>query len=216
MEAGDDRGVGGKQHGAAERTPRASADERRRALTAAAFALIAEKGLGGLRIRDVADRVGVNNATLHYYFPTKDLLIQAVIEQVGHAFVTTHAPDTNGAEAEPTAQQRLQHYFRDLRYQLRTEPERFLVVSELFVEQQRRRVMAQLYNEDTEWMAYLTAILRDGVRSGELRANLNVDTLARTIIVFCKGLPFLATASFAAVEQSVDTFEQWLLAAIRV
>jgi hypothetical protein len=51
-------------------------------------------------------------------------------------------------------------------YRLRTEPERFLVVSELFVEQQRRRIMAQVYDEDSEWMAYLTAILRDGVRSG--------------------------------------------------
>jgi hypothetical protein len=38
--------------------------------------------------------------------------------------------------------------------------------------------------------------------------------LARTIIVFFKGLPLLATSSSAAVEQSVETFEQWVLAAI--
>src|SRR5262245_38877863 len=53
--------------------------DRRRALIAAAYRRIADEGFEGLRTRDVAADVGVNIATLHYYFPTKEALIRGVI-----------------------------------------------------------------------------------------------------------------------------------------
>src|SRR5215510_5050461 len=56
--------------------------DRRQALAAAAYRRIADGGFEGLRTRDVAADVGVNIATLHYYFPTKEALIRSVI---GHA-----------------------------------------------------------------------------------------------------------------------------------
>jgi AcrR family transcriptional regulator len=198
----------------ARSSSRATADVRRQELTRAAFELIAEHGLGGLRIRDVAARVGVNNATLHYYFPTKELLVQAVIESVGRAFVSNHAPDYDPAVDELTARSRLRRYFRDLLYQLETEPQRFLVVSELFVEEQRRRVMGQDQREDVEWQAYIVAILEDGIAAGEFRAGIDTIATARMIIAFCKGLPLLGVSSFADVEGVVAAFEQALLGAI--
>ncbi|MBI4046729.1 MAG: TetR family transcriptional regulator, partial [Devosia nanyangense] len=45
---------------------RESTEERRRAIAMAARQLIIEKGFEGLRTRDIADRVGINIATLHY------------------------------------------------------------------------------------------------------------------------------------------------------
>src|SRR6187455_3309099 len=56
--------------------------DRRRALVTAAYQRLASEGFEGLRTRDVAADVGVNVATLHYYFPTKEALIRGVI---GHA-----------------------------------------------------------------------------------------------------------------------------------
>src|SRR5258708_2177589 len=58
----------------------ARAAERRRSLIEAAYRIIAEQGLKGLRTRAVAAQVGLTHATLHYYFPTKEALIQAVID----------------------------------------------------------------------------------------------------------------------------------------
>jgi AcrR family transcriptional regulator len=46
-------------------TKRESGDDRRLAIAAAARAIIVEKGLEGLRTRDIAKRVGINIATLH-------------------------------------------------------------------------------------------------------------------------------------------------------
>ncbi|TMG42173.1 MAG: helix-turn-helix transcriptional regulator, partial [Chloroflexi bacterium] len=50
-------------------------EDRHEALVQAAFNQIAERGFEGLRTREVAAEVGVNIATLHYYFPTKEALI---------------------------------------------------------------------------------------------------------------------------------------------
>ena len=58
----------------------AHADERRRSLIEAAYRIIAQQGLNGLRTRTVAAQVGLTHATLHYYFPTKETLVQAVID----------------------------------------------------------------------------------------------------------------------------------------
>src|SRR5919199_526155 len=63
--------------------------ERRRALVTAAFQRIAAEGFEGLRTRDVAADVGVNIATLHYYFPTKEALIRGVIGQAMQRFQAT-------------------------------------------------------------------------------------------------------------------------------
>ena len=53
-------------------------DDRRDAIARAARSLIVEKGVEGLRTRDIADRVGINIATLHYHVPTKEALIELV------------------------------------------------------------------------------------------------------------------------------------------
>lgn len=192
-----------------------AAQARRRALTEAAFDLIAERGVGGLRIRDVAAQVGVNNATLHYYFPTKEQLIAAVIEFVGHEFVTAHAPDYDPKVDDRSARSRLHRYFRDLAYQIETSPKRFLVVSELFLEQQRQRIFQQEYHNDIEWQTYLTAMLQEGVVAGEFRADLDLLPTVNTIIAFCKGLPLTATTT-AQLEQTVAAFEHALLGAMTV
>ncbi len=44
--------------------------------------LIAEKGFEGLRTRDIADRVGINIATLHYHVPSKEALVELVAQSI--------------------------------------------------------------------------------------------------------------------------------------
>ena len=61
---------------------RAPTDDRRAAIASAARALIVEKGVEGLRTRDIAERVGINVATLHYHVPTKEALIELVAESL--------------------------------------------------------------------------------------------------------------------------------------
>ena len=60
--------------------------DRRRAIAEAARALIVEKGVEGLRTRDIAERVGINVATLHYHVPTKEALIGLVADTMREEF----------------------------------------------------------------------------------------------------------------------------------
>ena len=73
-------------------------EDRRRALVEAAYDQIAERGFEGLRTRDVAARVGVNIATLHYYFPTKEALISGVLDLAMQRFRSTLTPHGSSAE----------------------------------------------------------------------------------------------------------------------
>src|SRR5919108_1695094 len=66
--------------------------ERQEELVAAAYRLLAARGFEGLRTRDVAAAVGLNVATLHYYFPTKEALIRGVVGHAMSRFRSTLSP----------------------------------------------------------------------------------------------------------------------------
>src|ERR671925_1672568 len=102
----------------------ASKQDRREALVQAAFNRIAERGFEGLRTRDVAAEVGVNIATLHYYFPTKEALIRGVVELSMQRFRSTLTP--HGA-----ASTQLRNHLRAVRRLLRDEPKLGIVMAEL-------------------------------------------------------------------------------------
>ena len=192
-----------------ERT-RLSADERRLMLVQAAYHLIAEKGLLGLRIREVAERVGINHTTLVYHFPTKESLIAAVIDYVGTLFLTTQAPEYP-READPSPCDRLHYYFVNVAYQIRATPEHFLVIDELFLQAQRDPVIRHLLHAEEEWVAYLTAILEDGIQQGIFVPNVPTMTIVQAIMTFCKGLPLQVTSQPEDAAQVIQQFEQWVL-----
>src|SRR5947209_134119 len=120
-----------------ERVAAAPAADRRRTLVEAAYRRIAEGGFEGLRTRDVAADVGVNIATLHYYFPTKELLIQGVVEHAMDRFRTTLTP--HGSPAD-----QLRTYFRGVRRLLQEEPQLGLVMGELGLRASRDPELAGL------------------------------------------------------------------------
>lgn len=66
------------KRGARVRTRDAAAS--RAAILAAATAAFAEKGLGGARVDEIAERAGVNKALLYHYFGNKEALFVAVLE----------------------------------------------------------------------------------------------------------------------------------------
>src|SRR5262245_14091555 len=135
---------------------RLPADERRHDLILAAYQTIAEKGFEGLRVREVAERAGVNIATLHYYFSTKEALIAGVVEYLLHQFVTLEAPTPEG---ELTAADKLRQVFRDLEFQLREAPEMFVVLTELHLRSQRNPEVWEILGRLNDgWQAHIESI----------------------------------------------------------
>src|ERR671935_1525778 len=115
-------------------------DSRRHDLILAAFRQIAERGFEGLRTREVAAEVGVNIATLHYYFPTKEALIRGVVEHAMGRFRTTLA-----AHGSPSDQ--LRNHLRAVRRLLRSEPRLGVVMGELALRSGRDPGLAAIMRE---------------------------------------------------------------------
>src|ERR1700723_2684950 len=108
--------------------PQDEQGKRRLTLLQAAFDVVAQAGFEGLRTRAVADRAGVNIATLHYYFPSKQHLIEGLAQLIGAKFVTLHGrpPRPSGL----SALDRLRQEFSDGRFYLKSHPEMLLVLQE--------------------------------------------------------------------------------------
>jgi AcrR family transcriptional regulator len=60
---------------------RARSEERRGEILRAAFEVIAERGYRGASLASVAERVNLTQQGLLHYFPTKDALLVAVLEE---------------------------------------------------------------------------------------------------------------------------------------
>src|SRR6202048_2648170 len=99
-------------------------EQRRQDLVQAAFNQIAQHGFEGLRTRDVAAEVGVNIATLHYYFPTKEALIRGAVGHAMERFRTTFEPGSKPGEQLAAQLQGVRRLAAD-------EPELFVVMGEL-------------------------------------------------------------------------------------
>ncbi|MDQ0324158.1 AcrR family transcriptional regulator [Rhodopseudomonas julia] len=87
---------------------RATQDERRHALIQATLDLIAEKGLKGITVREVAARAGVTNGLIRHYFSGKTQLIEAAYQSVMEGM--TEAAKAAVADTEGDAKSRLRHF----------------------------------------------------------------------------------------------------------
>jgi AcrR family transcriptional regulator len=184
----------------------ADAESRRQELLLAAYRQIAESGFEGLRTREVADEVGVNVATLHYYFPTKEALIRAVVGHAMSRFRTTFEPG-----GSPGAQ--LAAHFRGVRRLYRDEPELFVVMGELAQRSGRDPQIAAIFKEMNDaWHAALRALVKHAQQEGFVSAGLEPDATASLVIATLRGMFMLpaATTTGLRLEQSLSQLEGFL------
>lgn len=161
--------------------PSETAERRQADLLEAGFEEIARSGLEGLRTRDVAARAGVNTATLHYYFKSKEELIEALVQHVGTKFRSPEQPARNSIE---TLHQHLEGSWAVFE----ANPGLSVVLQELVVRAQRdeaaRRAFRQLF---AGWSAHVAEVLRAGKNSGELRSDLDERVDAPVVTSFVMG-----------------------------
>src|SRR5438270_3050618 len=151
-------------------------EKRRQELVLAAFHQIAERGFEGLRTREVAAEAGVNIATLHYYFPTKEALIRGVLEHAMRRFRSTLAP-----HGSPSDQ--LRNHLRAVRELLRQEPRLGVVMGELALRAGRDPAIAGILRETNDaWYRMVRGLLRKAVKAGELSPDLDDDGVAALLV----------------------------------
>lgn len=176
------------------------AEVRREALVKAAYDQIAARGFEGLRTREIARAAGVNIATLHYYFPTKEALIKAVVEHAMGRFRTT-------LEGGPDLGQHL----RAVRNFLKDEPELRAVMGELSLRATRDPALAAILQETyATWQKTMRGLLRNAVRAGRLKPELDSDETAAAVMATMSSLMLPTMANSPVADQALKQLENWL------
>ncbi len=195
---------------AAKKQTRSGGDERRDSLVRAAFACLAADGFEGLRTRNVADRAGVNIATLHYYFPTKEALIGGVAAFIASQFITLHAapkPSTGSPALD-----RLQQEFADARFYRAKHPDLGAVLSELQLRGRRdpviRKIIEPLFGH---WRKGIEEWMAAGIAEGVFRRDLDPAGGAALFVAAMTGAGLLEH-SRRDLDAIFAVIETWLLA----
>ncbi|HXB03439.1 MAG TPA: TetR/AcrR family transcriptional regulator [Candidatus Angelobacter sp.] len=182
------------------------AEPRREALVLAAYRRLAEAGFEGLRTRDVAAEVGVNIATLHYYFPSKEALIRGVVGHAMGRFRTAFAPGSRPGE-------QLAAQFQGIRRLAKQEPELFVVMGELALRSGRDPAIAAIFQETIEaWHATLRTLVGHAQKEGFVDKRLDPDTVASLVIATLNGLFMVPVANTASkrVDKALGQLERFL------
>jgi AcrR family transcriptional regulator len=179
-------------------------EDRRQALVLAAFNQIAERGFEGLRTREVAAEVGLNIATLHYYFPTKEALIRGVVAHAMQRFRSTLEPHGSSAD-------QLRNHFRAVRRLLKEEPQLGAVMGELALRSARDPSMAAIMRQTNDaWHRTLRGLLRRAARDGQLKPELDNDDVASLVVATLTSMTLPTLSSGARMEQAFRQLERWL------
>ena len=201
------------------RKARLAATARRLQIVSIAMREIATKGFEGLRFQEVAKQAGINNATLSYHFPTKEALVQGVVNYLTEELKKTRS---GLGDTPMTALQELRLEFDDLRKLLRARPKLFIVLIELSLRGLRDPAINRIEkNRDRLWRDHLTGMIRRGMEQGVFRRRIYAEAVATALMAQFKGLGYHATLgkrnhreldqAIAEVERQV---EHWLVCAI--
>jgi AcrR family transcriptional regulator len=178
-------------------TGRLVSDRRRRDLVLAAYKHIASQGFEGLRTRDVARDAGVNIATLHYYFPTKEALIRGVLLHALQQFAGTLPRDGS-------ARDQLRLHLSAVADLVKSNRELFSVLAELSLRAPRHEAIAEtMRGADDVWHAQLVRLLVAGREQGCFDADMDAEGAASLVVSAIKGvsLPTMAGFDAAKVDQ---------------
>ena len=188
---------------------RESSADRRTAIAHAARDLIVEKGVEGLRTRDIAERVGINIATLHYHVPTKEALFGLVAAALRAEFVAQSVarPRTG---LPPIAQLELE--FDDFEELLGEKNYLLTAMSEL-LERARRdpEIKAGMFPLMGKWKEIVAELLASGVATGDFRPDLDPVPAAQMVIGAMIGF----SRSPAATIENFKPLRAELLRAVR-
>lgn len=159
---------------------RESGDERRLAIARAARAIIVEKGLEGLRTRDIAARVGINIATLHYHVPSKEALVALVAHSLKEEF---RDQGMRRPREGRSGRELLRMEIEDVIESMLDAPDRLSIMAELIERSRRDPSIAAIIQPMTgHWRQMLADIFALGVRDGSLRADLDPQAAAHIFL----------------------------------
>ncbi|MCC6999398.1 MAG: TetR/AcrR family transcriptional regulator [Deltaproteobacteria bacterium] len=156
---------------------RRASELRQVELTDAALRLVATRGIAALTTRSLAAEVGLSSGAIFRHFASLEALLEAVVARVEAVLESTYP----AADLPPVERLRRFVVARSTAVGSQLGILR-LVLSEQFLLALPRRGSDRLTACVQRSRAFVLACLREGQRSGELRAELPAETLAPIVM----------------------------------
>lgn len=153
-----------------------AAQTRREELLAIAARLFAERGFKNTTVRDIADAAGILSGSLYHHFDSKESMVDELLDSFQRSLWTVY----DAIEAsDRTPRQKLEAIVRasfDAIDQHHSEVAIFQTDAAYLATFER---FAYLGERNTRFRDLWTGLLNEGVASGELRSDLNVELVYR-------------------------------------
>lgn len=180
--------------------PRRTQKERRVEADArmvdAATDIIAEKGIGGLVLSDVAARAGFSGTLPLHYYKTKEALILHVAERIRADYDAILFEELRKVGGLDAIIRFIDIYFGFAQLAPSKRRAFFMITAEAAVYPALRTRIAALTREGA---AGLAALIREGQRAGDIEPLVDADTFAMLILGGVRGV-----ISLWAVDPSLD------------
>lgn len=171
-------------------------ERRRGSIMHAAAAVFAEKGFHGASTHDIAERVGMKQGSLYYYFPSKDSALEAIcLFAIGEKVARLKLV----LDSELSLPKKIRQVVHDQLHGMKARCDHRIVFME-----QRRYLPAEPRERirafGREYRHLLVGMLRDAQQQGAVAADLDVNLAARALIGLCDSV-----APWYQQDDSLDT-----------
>jgi AcrR family transcriptional regulator len=161
----------------------------------------------------VAAAAGIDTGTLHYHFPSKQALIQAVVDHLAEDFRAARA---RSGTLPADALDELRNEILDVAARVRESPEQLLVILELTLRASRDGSVAEvLARMQQDWTDSLTGLLGRGIAQGVFRPDLQPEAAALALRAQLTGMALVAMAAPGRTEAIATALfmqmKSWLL-----
>ena len=148
---------------------------------AAAAAVFADKGFHGASTRDIAEKLGIQQGSLYYYFKSKEAALEEVClsalrDYVSHIESIAREPDTIETKLKTAIAAHLATYEHN------NEAMKVHNEQRLYLPKDRRKHLNTL---GSRYRQQLEGIFCEGVSSGQLRKDLDCHFTALSLIGLC-------------------------------
>lgn len=175
-------------------------DERRRAIIAAAWRLLAARGVDGVNMRDLAAEAGYTNGALSHYFAGKDEILRAAYEHV-LAATNERIEASVGRRTGLTALRRMCHEILPLARETTLEAR---IALSLWQRAMNDAALATVNNAAVAaWKQRMARHWQEAIDAGEVPAtdvSMSVDLLM-TALIGAQVVAVLEPATWSRAEQ---------------
>ncbi len=150
----------------------------------AAAAVFSQKGFHGASTGDIAERLGIQQGSLYYYFDSKE----EALEEVCLYGLRRYAENMDAiASSEDAFEVRLHAVVSNHlgRYRERSEALKVHNDERLYLPAERRRRLKAL---GSRYRQQLQEIIEDGIAAGAVRDTVDSHFMAQSVIGMCNGL----------------------------